>query len=87
MQEWLEVEAIAQANRWDNKEAMDVYDVKEDTGAIFLRISCIEFLMFFSTAPGILDIQLELTEEEGTLGYPTGSTSWIASGLKIRDAQ
>ena len=31
--EWLEVEADAQARRWEDKTAMDVYDVKEDTGS------------------------------------------------------
>ena len=29
---WLEVEADAQAQRWDDKTVMDVYDVEENKG-------------------------------------------------------
>ena len=41
----------------------------------------------FCSAPGTSEIQLQLAEEESTEDNMAGSTAWIVSGIKIRDAQ
>lgn len=40
-----------------------------------------------ATAPGKLQLQLELDAAEQSAGQYTGATSWLADGLKIQEDQ
>jgi|HubBroStandDraft_3_1064219.scaffolds.fasta_scaffold146242_2 hypothetical protein len=85
--EWTRQADKAEHSRLRNVEAMDVYNVKTQTrkhsGASELH--CISSLSF--PAPGRAVLEAGLIEEEQKTSQFKGVTSWLATGLKIEEAQ
>ena len=85
--EWTRQADQAKQSRLQNVEAMDVYNVKTQTHKHSgpSELHCISSLSF--TAPGQAVLEAGLIEEEQKTSQFKGVTSWLATGLKIEEAQ
>ena len=87
VEEWTTQADKAEHSWLRNVEAMDVYNVKTQTrkhsGAS--ELYCISSLSF--TAPGRAILEAGLIEAEQKTSQFKGVTSWLATSLKIEEAQ
>jgi len=92
VKEWTRQAEQAEKDRLHNVEAMDIYNAKTHTRECsFQKIicKCIDHLSVpgLAIAPGRATVQAELIEDEQKSGQSKGMTSWLATGLKIEEAQ